>query len=335
MAEKLVCPICGEPTRVYMGNARRDRLCGTHADELKAGIIIKNHNGTYSRNNDWYNDEETDEEDEDFEYEDYNFDNNRNLGIEFTRQKDQKCIVCHNDAPKGSLCYDCWCEMSDFRDSFDKNANFSELSEYYYNLKSSIYRMQNIQIIQTNCNKLMALAVLARTIYNYTALSNRVINDIKDIIEKKTKIDVSKTNTAKVIENDTKKEELFRTLDGHYVKSAPESEIDNLLYEQRILHCYEQQVSCISADDPTLKADWFLPIRSIREGIYIEYWGMSTKKYLENKARKQKIYKEENIPLIEIEKDDLRDKMGLINRIIREINALAKKFYGIERFIKP
>jgi len=34
-------------------------------------------------------------------------------------------------------------------------------------------------------------------------------------------------------------------------------------------------------------------------------------------------------------KNDLRDKMGLINRIIREINALAKKFYGIERFIKP
>ena len=39
MAEKLVCPICGEPTRVYMGKARRDRLCAQHADELKAGVI--------------------------------------------------------------------------------------------------------------------------------------------------------------------------------------------------------------------------------------------------------------------------------------------------------
>ena len=35
--EKLICPICGEPTRVYMGNARKDRLCGKHADMLKAG----------------------------------------------------------------------------------------------------------------------------------------------------------------------------------------------------------------------------------------------------------------------------------------------------------
>lgn len=37
--DKLTCPVCGEPTRVYMGNARKDRLCGKHADELKAGNI--------------------------------------------------------------------------------------------------------------------------------------------------------------------------------------------------------------------------------------------------------------------------------------------------------
>ena len=39
MEKELVCPICGAPTRVYMGNARKDRLCGKHADELKAGKI--------------------------------------------------------------------------------------------------------------------------------------------------------------------------------------------------------------------------------------------------------------------------------------------------------
>lgn len=37
----LICPICGAPTRIYMGNARKDRLCAIHADELKAGKIIK------------------------------------------------------------------------------------------------------------------------------------------------------------------------------------------------------------------------------------------------------------------------------------------------------
>ena len=39
MSEKLVCPICGEPTRVWYGNPHKDLLCGTHADELKAGKI--------------------------------------------------------------------------------------------------------------------------------------------------------------------------------------------------------------------------------------------------------------------------------------------------------
>lgn len=39
MNNELKCPICGEPTRIYMGNARKDKLCGKHADMLKANEI--------------------------------------------------------------------------------------------------------------------------------------------------------------------------------------------------------------------------------------------------------------------------------------------------------
>lgn len=45
--QKLTCPICGEPTRVYMGNARKDRLCGKHADMLKAGELILGDDGKF------------------------------------------------------------------------------------------------------------------------------------------------------------------------------------------------------------------------------------------------------------------------------------------------
>lgn len=45
--DNLICPICGEATRVYMGNARRDRLCGKHADMLKAGELILNESGQF------------------------------------------------------------------------------------------------------------------------------------------------------------------------------------------------------------------------------------------------------------------------------------------------
>lgn len=43
----LICPICGKPTRVYMGNPRKDRLCGHHADMLKNGLIEINGDGEF------------------------------------------------------------------------------------------------------------------------------------------------------------------------------------------------------------------------------------------------------------------------------------------------
>ncbi len=41
MKEELICPICGEPTSVYMGNARKDKLCRTHGKLANAGEIEK------------------------------------------------------------------------------------------------------------------------------------------------------------------------------------------------------------------------------------------------------------------------------------------------------
>ena len=45
--EDLKCPICGEQTRVYMGRARKDKLCGKHADMLKNGSITINSEGLF------------------------------------------------------------------------------------------------------------------------------------------------------------------------------------------------------------------------------------------------------------------------------------------------
>lgn len=39
--ENLVCPICGEPTNVYMGNARKDRLCRKHGSLANKGEIVQ------------------------------------------------------------------------------------------------------------------------------------------------------------------------------------------------------------------------------------------------------------------------------------------------------
>ena len=178
----------------------------------------------------------------------------------------------------------------------------------------------------------MALAVLTKDLFGEQSLTDRVVIDIKDVIEKKSPKEEQKISEFTKIQ-DARREEVLRTADGHYVKSNPESVIDDILYDLRIGHCYEKKVP-ISADEQTITADWFIPVTDGRHGIYLEYWGMNTKEYLENKDRKRKSYREHDIPLIEIEKDDYKDRRGLEDRLISEINALAQKYFRIIDFIK-
>lgn len=42
------CPICGEPTSVYMGKARKDKLCRKHGMMKNAGEITMNEEGLYT-----------------------------------------------------------------------------------------------------------------------------------------------------------------------------------------------------------------------------------------------------------------------------------------------
>lgn len=44
---ELLCPICGKPTRVYMGNVRKDRLCAYHAEQLKKGEVSIDENNLF------------------------------------------------------------------------------------------------------------------------------------------------------------------------------------------------------------------------------------------------------------------------------------------------
>lgn len=44
--------------------------------------------------------------------------------------------------------------------------------------------MKNFDFVQSNCNKLMALAVLTKDLFGEQSLTDRVVIDIKDVIEK-------------------------------------------------------------------------------------------------------------------------------------------------------
>ena len=45
--ENLTCPICGEPTNVYMGKARKDRLCKKHGKMRNDKLIDINEEGFF------------------------------------------------------------------------------------------------------------------------------------------------------------------------------------------------------------------------------------------------------------------------------------------------
>lgn len=54
MEKDLVCPICGEPTNVYMGHARKDRLCRTHGIMQNKGELIQCENcGKWNKKGDF------------------------------------------------------------------------------------------------------------------------------------------------------------------------------------------------------------------------------------------------------------------------------------------
>jgi hypothetical protein len=92
----------------------------------------------------------------------------------------------------------------------------------------------------------------------------------------------------------------FRTQDGHRVRSKAEMIIDNLLYQYGVVHAYERQLPI----DENVLCDFYLPTGK----VYIEYWGMDNDpKYLENKKRKQDIYKKHDIALIELTDSDIQN----------------------------
>jgi len=316
------CPICGEVTSSYMGNYRKDGLCRKHANDLKNGTLSKDENNKWVYGKQFKVTQITNP-----------FAVDKNVkSVERQVQEDGKCIVCGKVARDGALCRDCYYEMIDYMDDFDKNQKVFELSDHYFNLRSAIYRMETFDAVCANSKRLMALAVLTKELYHTTSLTDRVVEDIKEIIKQKSpKIEHKVSKNAE--QRDAHREETMRTMDGHYVKSKGERDIDDIFYENRIVHCYEKKVP-ITSDEPAVVADWFIPVTDSRHGVYVEYWGRNDEEYLKNKARKQKQYKSHNIPLIEIEKDDVLDKHGLTDRILTELNTLAEKYYGVKDFVK-
>lgn len=106
MNKDLVCPICGKPTRVYMGNARKDRLCSTHADLLKRGEIVINEDNEFIDKN---GKKLVIKESEEIIQDDEKTDNK-----ECHQEIITKCIACGRETKNGNLfCGQCYYKYKD------------------------------------------------------------------------------------------------------------------------------------------------------------------------------------------------------------------------------
>ncbi len=303
------CVICGKPSGMYP-------LCREHLDMKNEGKVVKCPDcGT------WYcvkdgcvcsRKKETVVEKE------------KNIKDDIEQKY---CIVCGEPiSGKYQQCKNCYSETREYMGSLDKNSSMYELRDYYYNLKDNIYRMKKFDIIQSNCNKLLAIAVSNQVTNNDSSLTSRACKDIIDIITaKKPKADAPVVSPI-IEEKDEKRENIYWSVDGHGLKSPQEVNIDNVLWKASILHAYEKQI--VEFDSVRKKCDWFIPVTGPNKGIYIEYWGMDTPKYLKDRQEKEQLYKEYNVPYVGIEKDDPKDTRSFESDLIRALRQKSKDFYG-------
>ena len=317
--EDLKCPICRKPTSVYMGNARKDRLCRKHATMLK--------NGELSQCPDcgkW---------------------NEKDVVCECKGVKEKvnptnelTCIICGKPSKNKHYCSECYPKIQESLKSINKNESYFSLKDHYYNLKSSIFRIINKKYVITNIYRLVAFALATKIYYKNTDLEERIADDIKYILQTK-RINISSkdeninaenpninSTTDEIIEDKinvaTANIKDNRAIDGHLCISREEVSIDDYLYQNEIVHAYNKPVKEIPESERAVVADWFIPIstKGKGKGVYIEYWGIDDKEdYEENKIDKLPLYKKYNVPLIEINKNDIKDTQSLETFLYRKL----------------
>lgn len=309
----LVCPICNAPTRIYMGNARKDRLCGKHADLLKAGEIAVNENGIF-----------IDVKTKKILKKDSN---TEKVAPKEENSSELTCIICGETTKNGwqYLCSGCYSKCLEFTKEMNKNYSIKEYRDYYYNAKSNIYTLTGFEkFIKPNCIKLIAIAKACNRYALSDSLLSSVKQDVKEIIQRKKEKDIIKESEEyKVIEfNTTKNRGAIRGIDGHFLDSDKEKQIDDLLFSLAIPHAIHYNVPEIT--ERTVNCDWYIPVLP-NKGIYMEYFGMDTNDYIQNAEEKIELYNKYNLKLIRIQKDETMDTQRLSLHIQQEYKKLKNE----------
>ena len=262
-----------------------------------------------------------------------------------TQNEQSQCVICSNPTTKDKkVCTDCYIEINDYLDNIDKNSTQYQLTNYYFNLKDSIYRIQNIEYAKNHCRKLIALALIHYNSHKNKKLIERVYDDIEKLLtekqkkleERQKKLEEKQKNNEVTespsdenipTQNEDQEETIYQhySKDGHALDSDMEVVIDDILYNAEIFHSCHNLVSEI--DDKNYRCDWFIPILGVNQGVYIEYFGYTSKQ--KDYDEKEKDYKEFDIPYVIIRKNDPKnDRQRFEHELKKEIKRVAEKHFG-------
>jgi hypothetical protein len=141
-------------------------------------------------------------------------------------------------------------------------------------------------------------------------LNDLLNNDVSDQKEFKKDLNEKFSNAFK-----------FKTIDGHYVRSEDEQTIDNFLFRNGVIHAYEKRLP----GDKCFYCDFYIPPQNTNQPIYIEYWGMENdENYSEIMKKKLEIYKREQLQLIEITKNNLKDLKAYLTEKFRLFHVMLE-----------
>lgn len=243
------------------------------------------------------------------------------------------CKLCREPIAKNyTYCKECYYDIQNRIEELDKNQNLEELKDYYFNAQAYAMRIFNEDKIYYQKLTMIAITNLLCQRYDDDSLIERLHKDIAKIDENfksksnfiPTKIfDIGTTNQIKEENN---KEKIKKAQDGHFVKSEFEIKVDDILYNNNIVHAYNIKVDEIT--ERTVMCDWFIPILTDK-GIYIELWGVKgDEKYNKNKREKIELYKKHNLKLIEIEYDELKNNTQRLKSSIKsKINIFRDEIF--------
>lgn len=305
------CPICGKPTRVYMGNARKDGLCGYHADLLKEGkIALKD--GVYiytNTGNPVAGKKETAEV----------------KPSEAKESSSYVCPICGKPARQGEICLNDYREAKDMAvDLIKQNKDQRKLVVYYRNLRRNMYQMFGEEVLRENAIKLEAIALALKDGFHYNVYAETVTADIERIMESRRR---KKTNESPVSKQmDEQGGQVFTSTDGHVLDSPGEQTIDEILFDlqrdpallkKNIITYHIPHYDLEQVVERGMNADFYVgyPLKQIND-FYIEYWGVKNDpKYEKNKAEKIVLYQSNGLPLLGIESDETKNLPVLRQKI--------------------